>query len=157
MKYNLKEQVIIVQDIRDLRLERVLQLYNVMGFLYYLTILKDKEIQSSYKLLLKKELNIGSEDIKDPNLVRILVIAKAILRDAYQLYSDTSLDQKIIQQYTNILNEFYTRALGKVDEFQYFKNALTLVTYFTTIKKLLVYYYQVVYNEDGYFTRAKLD
>jgi hypothetical protein len=25
------------------------------------------------------------------------------------------------------------------------------------MKQLLVYYYRVVYNEDGYFTRVKLD
>ena len=61
------------------------------------------------------------------------------------------------QQRANILNEFYTRALGKADRFQYFKNASTLVTSFTTIKQLLVYYYRVVYCEGGHFTRAKLD
>jgi len=67
-----------------------------MGFPYHLTTLKDEEIWSSYKLLLKKELNVGSEDTKDPNLIRILVIAKAALRDVYRLYSDTSLDRKMI-------------------------------------------------------------
>jgi len=46
-------------------------------------MLKDKEIWSLYKLPLKKELNIGSKNTKDPNLICILVIAKAILRDAY--------------------------------------------------------------------------
>jgi hypothetical protein len=55
----------------------------MMGFLSYLTILKDKEIWSSYKLLPKKELNTGSKDTKDPSLVRILVAAKVVLRDAY--------------------------------------------------------------------------
>ncbi len=54
-----------------------------MGFLYYNTILKDKEIWSLYKLLLKKELNVGSENSKDPSLVSILLAAKAILRDVY--------------------------------------------------------------------------
>jgi hypothetical protein len=34
---------------------------------------------------------------------------------------------------------------------------LTLVTYFTIIKQLLVYYYRVVHYESGYFTRAKPD
>lgn len=47
--------------------------------------------------------------------------------------------------------------LGWVDGFRYFKNVSTLVTYFTTIKQLLLYYYRVVYCEGGYFTRAKLD
>jgi hypothetical protein len=95
MKYDLEKQVTIVQDIRDLRSERVPWLHDVTGFPYHLTTLKDEEIWSSYKLLLKKELNAGSEDTKDPNLVRILVIAKAALRDAYRLYSDISLDRKM--------------------------------------------------------------
>jgi hypothetical protein len=129
----------------------------VTGFLFHLITLKDEEIWSSYKLLLKKELNTGSEDAKDPNLVRILVVAEAVLRDAYRLYSNTSPDQKMTQQQANILNEFYIRASGKVDGFRYFKNASTLVTYFTTMKQLLVYYYRVVYNKDGHFTRVKPD
>ena len=58
------------------------------------------------------------------------------------------------QQRANILNEFYAGASGKADGFRYFKNASTLVTYFTTIKQLLVYYYRVVYSEDGHFTGA---
>jgi hypothetical protein len=58
-------------------------------------MLKNKKIWSSYKLLLKKELDTGSKDAEDPSLVRILVAAKAVLRDAYRLYSDTSLDRKI--------------------------------------------------------------
>jgi hypothetical protein len=61
------------------------------------------------------------------------------------------------QQRANILNEFYARASGKADGFRYFKNTLTLVTYFTTIKQLLAYYYRVVYCEGGHFTRAKPD
>jgi hypothetical protein len=65
------------------------------GFLSHLTTLKDKEIWSLYKLLPKKKLDAGSEDTKDPNLVRILVIAKTILKDTYRLYNDTSLDRKI--------------------------------------------------------------
>ena len=58
-------------------------------------MLKDEEIWSSYKLPPKKELDAGSEDAEDPSLVRILVIAEAILRDAYRLCSDTSLDRKM--------------------------------------------------------------
>ena len=70
-------------------------LHDLTGFPYHLTTLKDEEIWSSYKLPLKKELNTGSEDTKDPKLVRILVIAKAVLRDAYRLCSDTSPDRKM--------------------------------------------------------------
>jgi len=61
-----------------------------------LTILKDKEIWSSYKLPPRKELNGGNKNTEDPNLVRVLVIAEAVLRDAYRLYSNTSPDRKII-------------------------------------------------------------
>jgi hypothetical protein len=61
------------------------------------------------------------------------------------------------QQRANILNEFYTRASGRADRFRYFKNLLTLTKYFTTIKQLLVYYYRVVYKEDGHFTRTQPD
>ena len=61
------------------------------------------------------------------------------------------------QQQANILNEFYARALGKADRFWYYKNALSLVKYFTTFKQLLVHYYRVVHCKDGHFTRADPD
>ncbi|KAF4611388.1 hypothetical protein G7Y89_g15625 [Cudoniella acicularis] len=157
MKCDIEEQATIVQDIRDLRSERVPWLHDLTGFLYHITTLKDEEIWSSYKLPPKKELDAGSEDAKDPYLVRILVTAEAVLRDVYRLCSDTSPDRKMTQQRANILNEFYAGASGKADRFRYFKNASTLVTYFTTMKQLLVYHYRVVYYEGGHFTRAKLD
>ena len=56
------------------------------------------------------------------------------------------------QQQANILNEFYAGASGKADRFRYYKNASTLVKYFTTFKQLLVYYYRVVYSKDRHFT-----
>ena len=61
------------------------------------------------------------------------------------------------QQQANILSEFYARALGKADGFRYYKNASTLMKYFTTFKQLLVYYYYIVYNKDRHFTQADLD
>jgi hypothetical protein len=61
-----------------------------------LTVLKDEEIWGSYKLPLKREFNTGGKEAKDPNLVRILVAAKAVLRDIYRLYSNTSPDRKMI-------------------------------------------------------------
>jgi orsellinic acid/F9775 biosynthesis protein OrsD/helicase-like protein/RAD3-like DEAD/DEAH box helicase len=157
VKGDLKEQATIVQDIGDSRSERVPWLHDVIRSPSHLITLKDKEIWSSYKLPPKKELDASSENTADPNLVRILVAAEAVLRDAYRLCSDTSPDRKMTQQRANILNEFYTGASGKADGFPYFKNASTLVMYFTTIKQLLVYYYRVVYNEDGHFTRSKPD
>ncbi|KAH8581461.1 hypothetical protein B0O99DRAFT_696816 [Bisporella sp. PMI_857] len=38
----------------------------------------------------EEELDAGSENAADPDLVRILVAAEAVLRDAYRLCSDTS-------------------------------------------------------------------
>ena len=57
--------------------------------------LKCKEIWSLYKLPPKKELDSSSKNAKDPDLVQILATAEAMLRDVYQLYSDTSPDQKM--------------------------------------------------------------
>jgi hypothetical protein len=73
VKCDLEKQVTIVQDIRDSRSERVPWLHDVTGFPYHLTTLKDEEIWSSYKLPPKKELDAGSEDAKDPNLVLSLM------------------------------------------------------------------------------------
>ncbi|KAF8847392.1 hypothetical protein BDZ45DRAFT_780636 [Acephala macrosclerotiorum] len=122
-----------------------------------MTTLKDEEIWSSYKLLPKKALDASSESAEDSSLVRILVAVEAVLRDAYRLCSDTSPDRKMTQQRANILNEFYAEALDKADGFRYFKNASTLVTYFATMKQLLMYYYRVVHCESGHFTRTKPD
>ncbi|KFZ14980.1 hypothetical protein V501_02944, partial [Pseudogymnoascus sp. VKM F-4519 (FW-2642)] len=150
----------------DSRSERVPWLERV-EFPSHTATLKDEEVWSSYKLLPKKEVDGGAEGAIDPNLVCILAAAEAMLRDAYKLCSDTSPDRKMTQQRANILsefyakanilNEFYAGASGKADGFQHFKNPSTLVTYFTTIKQLLVYYYCVVHCEGGHFTRAKPD
>tara|TARA_R110002033_G_scaffold159550_1_gene195849 strand:+ start:365 stop:532 length:168 start_codon:yes stop_codon:yes gene_type:complete len=53
-------------------------------------MLKDEEIWDLYKLPPKKKLDISSEDAEDPQLIRILVAAKAILKDAYRLCSNIS-------------------------------------------------------------------
>ena len=157
VKVDIEEQANIVYDIGDSRSERVPWLHDLTGFPYHLTVLKDEEIWGSYKLPPKRELDTGGENAEDPDLVRILVAAEAMLRDAYRLCSDTSPDRKMTQQRANILNEFYAGASGKADGFRYFKNASSLVTYFTTMKQLLVYYYRVVYCEGGHFTRTKPD
>lgn len=94
VKCDLEEQATIVQDIRDSRSERVPWLHGLTRFPYHMTKLKDEKIWRSYKLPPKKELDSGSEDAEDPDLVRILVVAEAVLRDAYRLCSDTSLDRK---------------------------------------------------------------
>ena len=120
-------------------------------------MLKNEKIWSSYKLLLKKEFDTGSKDAEDPKLIRILIVAEVVLRDAYRLCSNTSLDRKMTQQRANILNEFYAGVSGKADGFRYFKNASIFVIYFTIIKQLLIYYYRVIYNENNYFTGAQAE
>jgi Lhr-like helicase len=157
VKIDLEDQAGIVYDIGDSRSDRTPWLHDLTGFPYHMSTLKDEEIWSSYKLPPKKELDLGGEKSEDPQLVRILVVAEAVLRDAYQLCSDTSPSRKMTQQRANILNEFYAGASGKADGFRYFKNPSTLVTYFTTMKQLLAYYYRVVYCEGSHFTRARPD
>jgi hypothetical protein len=91
---NIKEQASIVHGFGDSRSERVPWL-KWTDFLSHLARLKDKEIKSLYALLLKKALNANAKNAKDPDLVQILVITKAILRDIYQLCSDTSPNWKM--------------------------------------------------------------
>jgi hypothetical protein len=66
-----------------------------------------------------------------------MVAAEGVLRDAYQLCSDSYPERKMTEERANILNEFYTGASGRADGFQYFKNPSTLTKYFTAIKQLL--------------------
>ncbi|KAF7880786.1 uncharacterized protein EAF01_000538 [Botrytis porri] len=147
----------VVRDIKESRSERVPWLHDVTKFPFHLVHLKDEEIWASYKLPSKKELDGDYLEADDPQLVRILHAAEAMMRDAYQLCSDTSPDRKMTQQRANILNEFYSGASGKADGFRYHKNASTLVKYFLIGKQLLVYYYRVVYSEDGFFTATESD
>ncbi|ELR06866.1 hypothetical protein GMDG_08157 [Pseudogymnoascus destructans 20631-21] len=54
-------------------------------------------------------------------------------------------------QRATILNEFYSGASGKSAAFRARKLESTLVDYFQTWTELVVYYYRVVYKEDGHF------
>jgi hypothetical protein len=150
---DIEEQASIVHDFGDSRSARVPWLERT-AFPSHLARLKDEEIKSSYKLPPRKEVDA---DAKDADLVRILAAAEAVLRDAYQLCSDTSPNRKMTQQRANILNEFYAGASGKADGFRYYKNESSLVKYFTAFKQLLVYYYRVVHCKDGHFTQANPD
>jgi hypothetical protein len=84
----------VVHDFGDSRAERVLWLERT-DFPSHLAGLKDEEIKSSYTLPLKKHLDAGAEGALDPDLVRILAAAEAVLRDVYELCSDTSLVRKM--------------------------------------------------------------
>lgn len=156
VKVDLEEQASIVHDFGDSRSERIPWL-EMTAFPYHMARLKDEEIQGSYKLPPKKELDEDARGAADPDLVRILVAAESVLRDAYQLCSDNSPDRKMTQQRANILNEFYAGASGRADGFRHFKNPSTLTKYFAAMKQLLVYYYRVVYCEGGHFTRSYPD
>ncbi|KAJ8066707.1 hypothetical protein OCU04_004100 [Sclerotinia nivalis] len=157
IKKDLYKEAGVVRDIKESRAERVPWLHDVTKFPFHLAHLKDEEIWDSYKLPSKKELDGDCTEAEDPRLVRILNAAEAMMRDAYQLCSDASPDRKMTQQRANILNEFYAGASGKADGFRYHKNASTLVKYFLIGKQLLVYYYRVVYLEDGFFTTTQPD
>jgi superfamily II DNA helicase RecQ len=155
-KGDLEEQASVVHDFGDSRSERVPWLERT-NFPSHLAGLKDTEIKSSYALPPKRTLDASAENAKDLDLARILAAAEALLRDAYQLCSDTSPDRKMTQQRANILNEFYAGASSCSDGFRYYKNASTLTKYFTTTKQLLAYYYRIVYCEEGHFTRTQPD
>ncbi|KFX97428.1 hypothetical protein O988_04874 [Pseudogymnoascus sp. VKM F-3808] len=129
VKGDIEEQASIVHDFADSRSERVPWLERV-EFPSHTATLKDEEVWSSYKLLPKKEVDGGAEGATDPNLVRILAAAEAMLRDAYKLCSDTSPDRKMTQQRANILNEFYAGASGKADGFRHFKNPGHVLHYY---------------------------
>lgn len=147
----------IVQDFTDSKSSRVPWLTR-LGFPAHLKGLRDDEIRSSYTLPPKRVLDGCGDDTDsntDPDLIRILVAAEAMLRDAYELCSDTSPDRRMTQQRANILNEFYSGASGRSDGFRYFKNPSTLRSYFAKAKQLLVYFYNVVFLEDGHFTRER--
>ncbi|KJK86579.1 hypothetical protein H633G_09581, partial [Metarhizium anisopliae BRIP 53284] len=61
------------------------------------------------------------------------------------------------QQRAQILSDFAWGAgkKGKDTAFRRFKNPSSLAEYFRTMKQVLVYYYRVVYCEDGHFSRPQ--
>lgn len=156
VKSDMQEQAGIVSDFGDSRSERVPWLERT-GFPNHLAKLKDEEIRSSFQLPSKKELGGATEDATDSDLVEIILAAEIVLRDAHGLCSDISPNRKMTQQRAVILNDFYSDASGKAKGFRDFKIPSTLVTYFTTMKQLLVYYYRVVYKSDGHFTPSEPD
>lgn len=159
----LEEKGGAVQDFTASRAERIPWLGRT-GFAGHLKDLRDEEVKSSYTLPPKRVLDAYSrgEPVADDleredelDLVRILVAAEGVLRDAYELCSDISPARKMTQMRANILNEFYDGPKGKANGFLYFKNESTLTTYFRRMKELLAFYYRVVYRDDGHFTRQQ--
>ncbi|KAH6960097.1 hypothetical protein BKA56DRAFT_662594 [Ilyonectria sp. MPI-CAGE-AT-0026] len=158
---DLDEKAGVVQDAEESRADRVPWLVHT-GFPTHMRELRDAEIQSSYSLPPKKLLDGdgGGEGEDDSDLIRILIAAEATLRDAYRLCSDKSLDRKMTQQRAKRLNEFRDAggsSNGKPGGFRSFKNESSLTSYFRRMKQLLVYYYRVVFYEDGHFTRENED
>jgi hypothetical protein len=166
---DLTEQGAIAQGFGDSRSARIPWLERT-AFPSHLEGLTDTEIKGSYTLPLPREteteleLEPGSasaaaanDEDDEAGLITILAAVEAVFRDAYKLCSDSSPDRKMTQQRANILNEFYVGASGQAAGFRYYKNASTLVKYFTVGKQLLVYYYRVVHQSDGYFSRTSPD
>lgn len=91
VKDDVEKQASIVHDFGDSRSARVPWLERT-AFPSHLAKLKNEEIKSSYDLPPKIELDADS---KDADLIRILAAAEALLRDAYNPCSDTSLDRKM--------------------------------------------------------------
>ena len=144
VKQDLEDQAGVVHDLGDAKSAQVPWL-DKTNFPFYLTGLTDVEIQSSFRLPSKKEMELPEQNEADVRLVRILLAAEAMLRDAYALCSNSSPDRKMTQQRANILSQFYVGASGKSKGFRYTKLPSSLVDYFRLIKQLLVYYWRVVY------------
>ncbi|KAJ3453736.1 hypothetical protein MRS44_018368 [Fusarium solani] len=158
---DLEEQAGVMQDVGESRADRVPWLVHT-GFPAHMRGLRDAEIQSSYSLPPKKLPggDCGGEGEDNSDLIRILVAAETVLRDAYKLCSDKSLERKMTQQRAKRLNEFRDAggsSSGKPGGFRSFKNESSLTSYFRRMKQLLVYYYRVVFCEDGHFTRENED
>jgi hypothetical protein len=152
VREEIAKEASIVHDFEDSRSAWVPWLEK-LAFPFHLKDLLDAEIYSSYKLPSDRELEEGG--VADPVLARIINATKSLLQEAYELYSDTSPDRKMTHQRTCILNEFYAGASGKSDVFRCHKMASSLVQYFNTWTQLIVYYYRVVYTEDGHFTQRE--
>jgi hypothetical protein len=125
VKGDIEEQASVVHDFWDSKSESIPWL-ETTRFPSHMARLRDEEIQGSYKLPSKKELNWDAQGARDPDLIRVLVAAEGMLRDAYQLCSDSFSERKMTQQRANILYEFYAGASGRADGFRYFKTPSTL-------------------------------
>ena len=69
----------IIQDIKEFYFERVLWLYNIIKFFFYLINLKDEKIWVSYKLLLKKYLKWNYFEMNNSLIIYIFNIVKVIM------------------------------------------------------------------------------
>lgn len=84
----------------------------------------ETEVESSYQLP-KSDGDSDSASDED-RLARICEAAKSVLRDAFELCSDTSSEGEMTQQRANILSRLYDGASGSADGFRYRKNPSTL-------------------------------
>jgi Orsellinic acid/F9775 biosynthesis cluster protein D/Helicase conserved C-terminal domain/DEAD/DEAH box helicase len=151
VKEEIAIQAGIVHDFEDSRSSKVPWLERT-AFPSHIAGLTDNEIHASYCLPPAKELK-GLSESTNPTLVRIVNATRSLLQDAYRLCNDNSPDCKMTYQRATILNQFYAGASGKSDAFRASKLESTLVDYFRTWTQLVVYYYRVVYLEDGHFEK----
>ncbi|KAI8653626.1 hypothetical protein NCS56_01317000 [Fusarium sp. Ph1] len=152
--------------------------FTAKGLIDYFVGLRDLEIRSSYTLppppkpASRSSDGNGEDRGEDDgegaasrgskaNLCRIVAAAEAHLRDAYALASDRSSEQKLTEQRAKRLSRFSEAALSGTGNpsasFRSFKNQSMLTQYFRRMKQLLVFYYRVVFYEDGHFTRDSDD
>ncbi|KAI3571202.1 hypothetical protein IWW34DRAFT_639685, partial [Fusarium oxysporum f. sp. albedinis] len=105
--------------------------------------------------------DFGDEDDVNTDLSRILAAADGTLMDAYTSCSETSPDGKMTRQRALRLSNFRggedNMSSAKASKFREFKNGKSLKSYFRIAKQLLVYYYRVVFRDDGHFTRESND
>ncbi|EFZ03297.2 tlh3 [Metarhizium robertsii ARSEF 23] len=175
---DLEDKAAVVEDAGRDRADRQPWLVHT-GFPTHLRGLLNTEIWSSFKLPKKKNMlfqsgrtkveektddhgidvagDDGEDEGEEEDLRRILTAADALFESAYTLVSDRSPNRKMTQQRAQILSDFAWGAgkKGKDTAFRRFKNPSSLAEYFRTMKQLLVYYYRVVYCEDGHFSRPQ--
>lgn len=159
-------KVEIISEARGDRKRWLVQL----GFAPHLHGLRDAEIWTSYKLPKKRnmmsivkadnntadgDIYVEKQDSEEEKLETILGAVDILLRKAYDLVADRSLERKMTRQRAQQLSNFASGSgkKGRDIAFRCFKNESTLTSYFRKIKELLVFYYRVVYKEDGHFTR----
>lgn len=165
---DLEVKAAVVQDLGQGRGDRERWLI-YMGFPTHLRGLREDEVKSSFTLPKKTGILKGQTHSKQGNsggskeldegdeweLKRILAAVDSLLRKAYNLVADRSLERKMTHQRAQQLSDFAAGSdkKGKDIAFRCFKHESTLVAYFRKMKELLVYFYRVVHRKDGHFTR----
>ncbi|RSL77165.1 hypothetical protein CEP52_017736, partial [Fusarium oligoseptatum] len=127
------------------------------GFADHLQGLRDVEIMRSYTL--PGGAKGQREGGKVSDVQRIVAAAEAYFRDVNALCSDLSPTKKLTAQRARMLTQYSSEAAGgggtgdRPKLFGGTKNRGSLKKYTRRMTQLLVFYYRVVFCEDGHFTR----